>query len=95
MVSMNACITSFSSGALSMKCDFTDEGNTARTANVVFTQTGTSGTWVNSQTAAGVLIGHPLVIRAKAGTDIVCYTTGTFGTLTYDVCARIYAMPTS
>lgn len=69
----------------SMTCTYTDEGNTARTLTLEFSNL--AGTLLTSITGVGTvpLSGIPVRIRAKASTAITLQTTGTFTTVTYNV----------
>ena len=65
---------------------YTDEGNTARTLTLTFSQlSGTLLTAITNVTGAGPYEGVLVQIRCKAATAITVATTGTFTTVTYNV----------
>jgi hypothetical protein len=87
LVDYNALITATGSESFTIRCDFTDENNTARTLTMSrFNLSGVVGT-----TLAGIntYLGIPTRIRCKAGTSITIYSTGTFTGCTYNVEASI------
>lgn len=77
--------TAFTSGSMQVQVAYTDETNTARTANIQGHFT--SGYGINIS-GTGAFEGQLLYIRAKAGTNIVISTIGTF-VLTYNIFATI------
>lgn len=87
MVSGNINITTFAVGTFNMTVAYTDEGNTARTLTLNFTNI--SGTLAIAVAAAGAFNGLETQIRAKAATTITFATTGTFTSLTYNAGALI------
>jgi hypothetical protein len=84
-VGVSATCTAYTSGSMQLQLAYTDETNTSRTANI--NGHFTSGYGVNVS-GTGAFEGQLLHIRAKAGTNIVISTIGTF-TLTYDIYATI------
>lgn len=87
LVSGNINITTFSVGTFNMTCAYTDEGNTARTLTLNFSNV--AGTVAIAVAAAGVFEGLESQIRAKAATTITFATSGTFTSLTYNAGALI------
>lgn len=87
LVSGNINITTFSVGTFNMTVAYTDEGNTARTLTLNFSNI--SGTIAIAVAAAGVFEGLESQIRAKAATTITFATTGTFTSLTYNAGALL------
>ncbi len=86
LISANVLITTATAHTIAVQVDYTDEGNTARTLTLNFSQL--AGTIVNSitnVTGAGPYEGIPVHVRAKAATAITVKTTGTFTTVTYNV----------
>lgn len=87
VVSANINITAGSSFNFTTTVTYTDETNTSQTATFTFTGAG-STTLVTSLTNSltpTAFSSQPLHIRAKASTAITIATTGTFGTVTYNV----------
>jgi len=85
-VSANVLVTTSSAEAFTVTVDYTDEGNTARTATLNFQiLSGTVGTGIAFANGAVPYGGIPLHIRCKASTTIVFKTTGTFTGCTYSV----------
>lgn len=85
-VSANVLVTTSSAEAFTVTCDYTDEGNTARTITLNFQLlAGTIGTAINFANGAVPYEGIPLHIRCKESTAITIKTTGTFTGATYNV----------
>lgn len=85
-VSSNVLVTTSTVHSFTVTCAYTDEGNTARTITLTFSQLGgTLGTSIANAAGAVPYEGVPLHIRAKASTAITIATTGTFTTVTYNV----------
>jgi len=85
-VSANVLVTTATSHNFTVTCAYTDEGNTARTLTLNFTNVGgTIATAVSNIGGAVPYMGIPTVIRCKASTAITIATTGTFTTVTYNV----------
>jgi hypothetical protein len=85
-VSANVLVTTSSAEAFTVTVDYTDEGNTARTATLNFQIiAGTIGTAINFANGAVPYAGLPLHVRCKASTAITIKTTGTFTGATYNV----------
>ncbi len=83
LISGNVNVTTYTAGTITLQCDYTDEGNTARTFTfTVSTLTGTLGTTVG---AAGPAEGIPVHIRCKASTAITIRTTVSLANFTYNV----------
>ncbi len=87
-VSANVLVTTSSAEAFTVTCDYTDEGNTARTITLPFALI--AGTFsVNVAFANGAVPyeGVPLHIRCKASTAITIKTAagGTYTGCTYNV----------
>lgn len=84
-VSANILVTTSTLHNFTVTCAYTDEGNTARTLTLNFSQL--TGAFVTAITnAAGTVPyeGVPLHIRCKASTAITIATTGTFTTVAYN-----------
>lgn len=82
----NVLVTASTTHNFTVTVDYTDEGNTARTLTIPFSQlAGTIITAITNVTGAGPYEGVGLTIRAKASTNIVFKTAGTFTTVTYNV----------
>lgn len=86
LVAANVLITAGNSFSFTVTCVYTDEGSTSRTMTFMFSQPA-SGTTLTIANAAGTVnyASYPMLLRAKAGTSITIATTGTFGTVTYNV----------
>lgn len=85
-VSANVLVTTSTTHSFTVTCAYTDEGNTARTVTLNFSQlAGTLATTIANAAGAVPYEGIPLHIRAKASTAITIATTGTFTTVTYNV----------
>jgi hypothetical protein len=85
-VSANVLVTTSTTHSFTVTVDYTDESNVARTLTLSFSQlTGTVITAITNVTGAGPYEGVGLTIRAKAGTNIVFKSAGTFTTVTYNV----------
>lgn len=86
IISANVLVTTSTTHSFSVQCDYTDEGNTARTVTMNVQQlAGTFVTSITNLTGAGPYEGVPFHIRAKASTAITVKTTGTFTSVTYNV----------
>lgn len=86
IISANVLVTTATVHSFTVTCAYTDEGNTARTLTLTFSNVG--GTLLTAIANAGGTVpyeGIPLHIRAKGGTAITIATTGTFTTVTYNV----------
>lgn len=83
LVSANVLVTTSTAHSFTVTVAYTDEGNTARTLTLPFSQL--AGTITANVTGAGPYEGIPLHIRCKAATTITIATTGTFTTVTYNV----------
>lgn len=89
-VSGNILVTASTTHTFTMTCTYTDEGNTARTLTLQFSLTaGTNTTSIANANGAVPYTGLELMIRCKAGTNIVFATTGTFTTVTYNAEANV------
>jgi hypothetical protein len=90
-VSANVLVTTATTHAFTVTCAYTDEGNTARTATLSFTNVAGTAivTSIANATGAVPYQGLTIRIRAKASTAITVATTGTFTTVTYNVEATI------
>jgi len=85
LVSANVLVTTSTTHAFTVTCAYTDEGNTARTVTMTFSQlTGTLGTSIANTAGVVPYEGVPLHIRCKASTTITIATTGTFTSVTYN-----------
>lgn len=85
-ISANVLITASTTHSITVTVDYTDEGNTARTLTLPFSQlAGTIITAITNVTGAGPYEGLGCHIRCKASTNIVFKTAGTFTTVTYNV----------
>lgn len=83
IVSCNVNVTAFTAGTQSIRIDYTDETNTARTLSLTVSSiTGTFGLTIG---ATGAFEGVPLHIRCKASTSITIKTVGTVWNGTYNV----------
>lgn len=86
LVAANVRVATSTTHNFTVTVAYTDEGNTARTLTLTFSQlAGTLLSAITNITGAGPYSGLPLLIRAKAGTTITIATTGTFTTVTYNV----------
>lgn len=83
LISCNMNVTAFTAGTQSVRCDYTDETNTART--FVFTLSSIAGVLGVTVGAVGAFEGLPVQIRCKAATSITVKTVGTVWTGTYNV----------
>lgn len=78
-ISANVLVTTSSAENFTVTCAYTDEGNTARTVTLNFSNLGgTIGSAINFANGAVPYEGIPLHIRAKANTSVTIATTGTF-----------------
>jgi hypothetical protein len=85
LVSGNVLVTAAVTASFTMTVAYTDEGNTARTLTLPFSQTsGTILTTITNVTGTGAYEGVQLHIRAKASTTITFATVGTFTSVTYN-----------
>lgn len=85
LVSANVNVTTATAHSFTMTCAYTDEGNTARTITLTFSNVaGTLLNTITNVTGAGPYEGVPLHIRCKASTAVTLATTGTFTTVTYN-----------
>lgn len=92
-ISTNVNITTSTTHSFSVTVAYTDEGNTARTQTMTFSQlNATLVSVITDATGAGPYVGVPLRIRAKAATAITCTTVGTFTSVTYNVECAIVQM---
>lgn len=86
LISANVLVTTATVHSFTVTCAYTDEGNTARTLTLTFSNVG--GTLLTAIANAGGTVpyeGIPLHIRVKANTAITLATAGTFTTVTYNV----------
>lgn len=85
-VSANVLVTASTVHNFTVTCAYTDEGNTARTQTMSFSNlAGAALTAITNAAGAVPANGFPLHIRCKAATAITIATTGTFTTVTYNV----------
>ncbi len=86
-VSANVLVTTSTTHSFTVTCAYTDEGNTARTLTLGFTQLSgaTFLTAITNVTGAGPYESPTYHLRCKAATAITIATTGTFTTVTYNV----------
>lgn len=87
-ISANVLVTTSSAETFTVTCDYTDEGNTARTITFNFSNIGgTIGTGIAFANGAVPYEGIPLHIRCKASTAITIKTAagGTYTGCTYNV----------
>jgi hypothetical protein len=92
-VSANVLVTTSTTHAFTVTCTYTDEGNTARTLTLNFSQVaGTLGTSIANAGGAVPYEGVPLHIRVKASTAITIQSTGTFTGVVYNIEAVIKQM---
>lgn len=85
-VSANVLVTTATLHNFTVTCDYTDEGNTARTVTMPFSVL--AGTFVTAITNASGAVpyeGIAIHLRCKASTAITIKTAGTFTTVTYNV----------
>lgn len=86
LISANVLITSSVLYSFTATCTYTDEGNTARTLTIPFTNlAGTALTVIANAGGAVPYQGLTSQIRVKGGTAITIQTVGTFTTVTYNV----------
>lgn len=87
VVSANVLVTTSTTHNFTVTCAYTDEGNTARTLTLGFTQLSgaTLITAITNVTGAGPYESPVYHLRCKAATTITFATTGTFTTVTYNV----------
>lgn len=91
MVSGNILVTTSSAESFSINVDYTDEGNTARSAIIPIIRIAT-GAFIGTTISVSGAVPYPsasLQIRCKASTSITIKTTGTFTGCTYNVEGRI------
>ncbi len=87
LISGNILVTTSGSESFSLVLDYTDEGNTARSATIPLTRIALGGFSGTTISASGA-VPYPsatLQIRAKASTTITLKTSGTFTGCTYNV----------
>lgn len=87
LVKGNILVTTSGSESFSLQVDWTDEGNTARTATIPMVRIATGGFTATTISASGA-VPYPstmLEIRCKASTAITIKTSGTFTGCTYNV----------
>lgn len=85
-VSANVLVTTATIHNFTVTVAYTDEGNTARTLTLQFSNlAGTLSTAIANAAGTVPYEGVPLHIRCKASTSITIATTGTFTTVTYNV----------
>lgn len=87
LISGNILVTTSGSESFNLQVDYTDEGNTARTATIPLVHIST-GSWLASTLSARGAVPYPsapLQIRCKASTAITVKTSGTFTGCTYNV----------
>jgi len=85
-VSANLQVTAVTLANVTVNCDYTDETNTPRTLILTFTNLiGTLLSVITNTLGVGPYAGVSTHIRAKAGSQIKVYTTGTFTSITYNV----------
>jgi hypothetical protein len=91
LVSGNVRVTTATSHAFNMTVSYTDETNTAQVANLSFYLLAGATTVAQIRNTNGTVPyqGVAMLIRAKAGTNIVVATSGTFTTVVYNAEARI------
>jgi hypothetical protein len=93
-ISGDILITTSGSEAFNITVDFTDEGNTARTAMIPLLRYN-AGTFLTGTLSALGAVPYPgatITIRAKAGTNMVIKTSGVFTGCTYNVEGTIKRM---
>ena len=85
-ISANVNVTTSTTHNFTVDCTYTDEGNTARTLTLGFTQLSgaTFITAITNLTGAGPYESPVYHIRCKAGTAITFATVGVFTTVTYN-----------
>jgi hypothetical protein len=91
-VGANVLVTAASACTFTVTVTYTDEGNTARTLTLTFSQiTGTFLTAITNVTGTGAYEGVPLRIRAKGANAITIQTAagGTYTGVTYNASADI------
>ena len=90
VVSANVLVTASTTHSFSVNVAYTDEGNTARTQAMTFSNTagGITATIANASGAIAYC-GLPVHIRAKASTTVTVTTSGTFTSVTYNVEGQI------
>ena len=90
MISANVLVTTSTVHSFTVTVAYTDEGNTARTLTLNFSNlAGTFSTSIANAAGAVPYEGVPLHIRAKASTAITIASTGTFTTVQYNIEAYI------
>ena len=92
LVMANVLVTTSTTHNFTVVVDYTDEGNTARTLTLTFSQVGgTLLTAITNVTGAGPYEGLPLLLRAKASTSIAISSAsgGAYTTVTYSIEAHI------
>lgn len=92
LIAANVLVTATTAASFTVTCTYTDEGNTARTLTLTFSQvTGVFLTTITNVTGVGAYEGVPLYIRVKANTAITIQTAGggTYTGVTYNADALI------
>lgn len=91
IIDANVLVTTATTHAFTVTCSYTDEGGTARTATLSFTNIAGTAivTSVANATGAVPYQGMDIMIRCKAGTTITIATTGTFTSVVYNIEASI------
>lgn len=86
-VSANVNVTTSTVHNFTVTCAYTDEGNTARTLTLGFTQLSgaTLLTAITNVTGAGPYESPIYRLRCKAGSTVTIASTGTFTTVTYNI----------
>lgn len=85
-ISANVLVTTSTVHSFTVTCAYTDEGNTARTLTLTFSNLGgTLLTTIANAAGAVPYEGVPLHIRVKANTAITLASVGTFTTVTYNI----------
>ena len=92
IITANVLVTATTACTFTVTVTYTDEGNTARTLTLTFSQiTGTFLTAITNVTGVGAYEGVPVCIRAKAAAAITIQTAagGTYTGVTYNASADI------
>jgi len=85
-ISANVLVTVSTTHNFTVTCSYTDEGGTARTITLNFSNlTGTIATTIVNTGGAIPYSGIPVQIRCQAASTITLATTGTFTSVTYNV----------
>lgn len=89
----NALITTSTTFAIAFNVTYTDEGGSSRTTPLpLYTSAGALGNSMVNANGAIPYTGLPISLRAKAGTNIVFTTTGTFTAVVYNIEALLYQL---